>query len=94
MDSGHHLNGHTEPAGHAEHAGHPGHAEGDGHAGLGTVGHDAAAEWWLAEPAGIAVLAVVLAAYLAGVHRHRTRGPWARWRTTAWIAGLACVGLA
>ena len=88
MDSWHHLNGH------AEHAGLPGHTESDGQDGLGTVGHDAAAGWWIAEPAGLAVLAVALAAYLAGVRRHRVRGPWARWRTTAWIAGLACVGLA
>lgn len=39
----------------------------------------------------MAVLVLALIAYLLGVHRHH-HGQWPRWRTTAWIAGLASVG--
>ncbi|WP_314036430.1 cytochrome c oxidase assembly protein [Dietzia sp. CH92] len=78
MESGH------DPAGHGGHTGHEGF----------ETGAAESAAWWVVEAAGPAVLAVALAAYLLGVRRHRVRGPWARWRTAAWIAGLSCVGLA
>lgn len=50
-----------------------------------------AANWWIPESLGLAVLAVALALYLLGVHRHGDRGQWPRWRTVAWITGLTCV---
>lgn len=52
-----------------------------------------AAEWWILESVGPAVLVLALTAYLLGVYRHRGRGPWAWWRTTVWIAGLTSVGV-
>lgn len=52
-----------------------------------------AAEWWILESVGPAVLVLALTVYLLGVYRHRDRGPWAGWRTTVWIAGLTSVGV-
>ncbi len=52
-----------------------------------------AAEWWILESVGPAVLVLTLTVYLLGVYRHRDRGPWAGWRTAVWIAGLTSVGV-
>lgn len=68
-----------------------GHHHGTHHGPEATT-HDAVS-WWIPESVGVAILALVLVAYLLGVRRHRGRGPWPRWRTTAWLAGLTCVGV-
>lgn len=52
------------------------------------------ASWWVPETIGAALLLFALAAYLVGVHRHRARGVWPRYRTALWLAGLLCVGVA
>ncbi|MET3861790.1 putative membrane protein [Dietzia sp. 2505] len=56
--------------------------------------HPEPAGLWISETLGVLLLAVVLTTYLVGVRRHRARGPWPRYRTALWTAGLICLGVA
>lgn len=71
-----------------------GHSHHDHGTTPGDTASTIAAEWWIPESVGLAVLVTALTLYLLGVRRHRERGPWPGRRTTFWIAGLVCVGLA